>query len=298
MNISYEQIRAFVSVAELGSFSAAARQLNRHRTTLGQVINNLEIETNLVLFDRTGKFPVLTDAGTSLYTHAKNLAEYTQSFEHICQSMELGIETDITIYHSDLVPMQLIADVMMALRVEFKDVNVHWLHRNNQEVKQALGTGEADLGVVFIHDTKSISAHEYVYLASMPFCLCAASNSALFENKKITINELKKYRQLMLEDYFSAGIDKMVTVSNHVQRIENMSVFLTLLASGEGWALVPKHAVSELLADKKLTEFHVKEVNTTVRFPLAIWTTHQSKQGPVRGRIMALLAQLSQKYSI
>jgi DNA-binding transcriptional LysR family regulator len=105
MNISYEQIRAFVSVAELGSFSAAARQLNRHRTTLGQVINNLEIETNLVLFDRTGKFPVLTDAGTSLYTHAKNLAEYIQSFEHICQSMELGIEADITIYHSDLTYM-------------------------------------------------------------------------------------------------------------------------------------------------------------------------------------------------
>ena len=35
MNISYEQIRTFVAVTEAGSFSAAARQLHRHRTTLG-----------------------------------------------------------------------------------------------------------------------------------------------------------------------------------------------------------------------------------------------------------------------
>lgn len=298
MNISYEQIRAFVCVAEQGSFSAAAKKLNRHRTTLGQVINNLEIETNLVLFDRTGKFPELTESGKSLYLHAKNLAEYTHSFEQICQSMELGIETDITIYHSDLVPVELISAVMKALRKEFKEVNVHWLHKNNQEVKEALESGEADLGIVFIHDSKSISPNEYVYLVSMPFCLCAAPSSSLFDSLTITIDDLKKHRQLLLEDYLNAGIEKIVTVSNHVQRIENMSVFIALLTSGEGWAIVPKHAVNELIEANKLTEFHVKEVNTTVRFPLAIWTTHQSKKGPVRSRIIELLSQLSQKYSL
>jgi DNA-binding transcriptional LysR family regulator len=298
MNISYEQIRAFVCVAEQGSFSAAAKKLNRHRTTLGQVINNLEIETNLALFDRTGKFPVLTDSGKSLYLYAKNLAEYTQSFEQICQNMDLGIETDITIYHSDLVPVELISAVMKALRKEFKEVNVHWLHKNNQEVKDALESGEADLGIVLIHDGKSISANEYVYLVSLPFCLCAAPSSSLFEAPTVTIDDLKKYRQLLLEDYLSAGIEEIITVSHHVQRIENISVFTALLTSGEGWAIVPKHTVNELIEAKKLTEFHVKEVNTTVRFPLAIWTTHQSNKGPVRSRIIELLSQLSQKYSL
>ncbi|CDU05300.1 Transcription regulator, LysR family [Vibrio coralliirubri] len=298
MYISYEQIRAFVCVAEQGSFSAAAKKLNRHRTTLGQVINNLEIEANLALFDRTGKFPVLTDSGQALYLHAKNLAEYTTSFEKACQNLTLGIETDITIYHSDLVPAELISDVMKALRKEFKEVNVHWLHKGTQEVREALANGEADLGIVCTHDLKSISAHEYVYLVSMPFCLCAAPSSSLFESPTLTINDLKKHRQLFLEDYLSAGIEEIITVSPHVQRVESMSVFIALLTSGEGWALVPKHAVNELVEAKKLTEFHIKEVNTTVRFPLALWTTHQSKKGLVRNRITKLLSLLSKKYSL
>ena len=57
MNISYEQIKAFIAVADCGSFSAAAKQLGKHRTTLGQVVTNLEIETNMELFDRIEPLP-------------------------------------------------------------------------------------------------------------------------------------------------------------------------------------------------------------------------------------------------
>ncbi|BBM67295.1 hypothetical protein VA249_39410 [Vibrio alfacsensis] len=62
MHISYEQVTAFVALAECGSFSAAAKQLHKHRTTLGQVITNLEIEINMTLFDRSTRYPQLTEA--------------------------------------------------------------------------------------------------------------------------------------------------------------------------------------------------------------------------------------------
>ncbi|WP_028865851.1 LysR family transcriptional regulator [Psychromonas aquimarina] len=297
MNISYEQIRAFVSVAETGSFSAAAKLLNRHRTTLGQVISNLEIETNLTLFDRSGKFPVLTEHGKSLYNHAKNLAEYTQSFEHICQSVEKGIESDITVYHTDLLPVSLIQQVMKTIRKEYKKVNIHWLHKSNAETLAGLKNGKVDIGLVLIHDTNSITPTDYVYLLSMPFCLCAAPDAPIFAKANVSLNEMKKNRQLVLEDYFNAGIEKIVTVSNYYQRIENMNIFLSLLSSGEGWAFVPRHAVQEMLNNKVLKEFTVKELNTAVRFPLAIWSTHQSQKGPVRRRLIELLSELSKQYN-
>ncbi len=82
VNISYEQIRAFVVVAETGSFSAAAKVLNRHRTTVGQVVDNLEIEINMALFDRAGKSPVLTAEGEALFKHAKSLSDNSLSFSN------------------------------------------------------------------------------------------------------------------------------------------------------------------------------------------------------------------------
>lgn len=297
MNISYEQVRAFVAVADTGSFSAAAKLLKRHRTTLGQVIHNLEIETNLTLFDRSGKFPVLTEHGQSLYRHAKTLSEYTHSFEKVCQSVESGVESDITIFHTDLVPIELIQNVMKEIRKEYKYVNIHWLHKSNAEAHEGIKNGEADIGLVLLHNGNAISQTDYVYLSSMPFCLCAAPNGEVFLEEDISLGDMKKYRQLVLEDYISAGIHKMVTVSKYYQRIENMNVFLSLLASGEGWGFAPKHAVQTMLDSKRLKEITIKELNVPVRFPLAIWSAYQSKAGPVKTLLIELLSVEAKKYN-
>ncbi len=297
MNISYEQIRAFVLVAEKGSFTAAAKCLNRHRTTLGQVIHNLEIETNLTLFNRSGKLPILTEQGRSLYKHAKNLAEYTQSFEHICLSVEQGIESDITVFHTDLLPVPLIQDVMRTIRREFKEVNIHWLHRSNSEALEGIKHSEADIALVLAHDTNAVSQIDYIHALSMPFCLCAAPDTPIFDKANISLDTLKKHRQLVLEDYFSAGIQNIVTVSSYYQRIENMNIFLALLASGEGWAFAPKHAVQRMIDNKSLKEFTIKELSMTVRFPLSIWSSYQSQTGPVRQRLIELLSESAKQFS-
>ena len=42
MDFSLEQLQAYVAVYEQLSFSKAAVKLNKHRTTIGQVIGNLE----------------------------------------------------------------------------------------------------------------------------------------------------------------------------------------------------------------------------------------------------------------
>lgn len=54
MKISFEQLQAFICVAESGSFSAAARLLRKDRATLHQQIGNLEIDWGMSLFNREG----------------------------------------------------------------------------------------------------------------------------------------------------------------------------------------------------------------------------------------------------
>lgn len=56
MNFSFEQLLAFVTVYEQLSFSKAAVKLNKHRTTIGQVITNLEDQLAVNLFERVGRW--------------------------------------------------------------------------------------------------------------------------------------------------------------------------------------------------------------------------------------------------
>ncbi|GAL31458.1 transcriptional regulators LysR family [Vibrio variabilis] len=53
---SFDQLSAFVAVAEQGSFSKAARTLNKDRSTLHRQVAELEIDWGIELFERTGKF--------------------------------------------------------------------------------------------------------------------------------------------------------------------------------------------------------------------------------------------------
>ena len=64
--VSLDQIRTFIAAADEGSFSAAGRRLGRAQSVVSQTLANLEGQIGVRLFDRTGRYPVLTADGTGL----------------------------------------------------------------------------------------------------------------------------------------------------------------------------------------------------------------------------------------
>ena len=61
--LTLDQLRVLVSVAESGSFSAAARRLGRVQSAVSQSIQTMEATLGLALFDRSTRTPALTEAG-------------------------------------------------------------------------------------------------------------------------------------------------------------------------------------------------------------------------------------------
>ncbi|CAK2017299.1 LysR family transcriptional regulator [Vibrio crassostreae] len=296
MNISYEQIKTFVAVVELGSFSAAAKQLKKHRTTLGQAISNLEVEVNMELFDRTSRYPKPTENGHILYQQAKNLAETTKSFEQLCADRARGIEGQVTIYLSELVPRELISDVIQDVRKTYPRVKVNWLHRSHHEAKQAFEEGTADLALMLVPTGNAISSFEYTYLANLPFVFCAtpAFNE---QNQLKDLLSLKQTRQLQMEDYHYAGIANTLTISNFAQRIESLSVIRQLLLSSDGWAVIPEHCVKDLIDSSQLQTLKLNVIHTKVLFPLSLWS-RKITPGPVTRDIIKLFKAHSSNYSL
>jgi hypothetical protein len=72
---SIDQLKVFLTVVEAGSFTAAARRLNRAVSAISYTIANLEQHLGVLLFDRgQTRTPKLTEAGSAVLSKAKVVA--------------------------------------------------------------------------------------------------------------------------------------------------------------------------------------------------------------------------------
>lgn len=71
--MSIQNLRTLLAIAERGSFAAAAREVHLTESAVSMQVKALEDELGLVLFDRSKRPPVLTEAGRALLPEAREL---------------------------------------------------------------------------------------------------------------------------------------------------------------------------------------------------------------------------------
>ncbi len=71
--MEWNELRAFIAVADNGSFSRAAEQLHLTQPAISKRIQALEASVGVTLFDRVGKRVYLTEAGALLKPRALDL---------------------------------------------------------------------------------------------------------------------------------------------------------------------------------------------------------------------------------
>lgn len=72
---SFDGLKAFLTVAELKSFTAAAARLNVTTTAVSKAVKLLERRHDVVLFRRTTRHVALTEAGATLYASLRAAVE-------------------------------------------------------------------------------------------------------------------------------------------------------------------------------------------------------------------------------
>ncbi len=71
--MSRDDYETFCCVADSGGFTAAAKLLNRPKSTIGNAVARLEVSLSVRLLERTTRLICLTEAGESLCSHIKPL---------------------------------------------------------------------------------------------------------------------------------------------------------------------------------------------------------------------------------
>jgi DNA-binding transcriptional LysR family regulator len=102
--VSLDQLRTFIAAAEEGSFSAAGRHLRRAQSVVSQTMANLEGRLGVKLFDRSGRFPALTDQGRALLADARAVAGKVDCLKARAKSLASGLEPELSVAVDSMFP--------------------------------------------------------------------------------------------------------------------------------------------------------------------------------------------------
>src|SRR5579864_9449360 len=104
--VTLDQLRTFIAAVEQGSFSAAARKLRRAQSVVSQTLANLEGQLGVSLFDRSARYPRLTDQGRTLVPEARSVVDQVDGFKARARSMREGLEPELAVAIDVMYPMQ------------------------------------------------------------------------------------------------------------------------------------------------------------------------------------------------
>jgi len=110
--VSLDQLRTFIAAAEEGSFSAAGRKLRRAQSVVSQTLANLEGQINTPLFDRSARYPQLTEAGKALLNEARTVVQGMDAFKARARTLVEGLEPELSVAIDVMFPMASLTEAV------------------------------------------------------------------------------------------------------------------------------------------------------------------------------------------
>jgi DNA-binding transcriptional LysR family regulator len=249
--VTLDQLRAFVTVVEEGSFSAAARKLKRVQSAISTAMANLESQLGVPLWDRTTKVAKLTEQGRAVLGSARRVLEEVDGLRQLTSGMLHGVETRVGLCVDALFPLEALLDLCAAFAKEFPSVDL----RVDTEVLSAVSArvldGTSTLGVVASRGILPGLEHEP--LASIEMLAVVSPDHPLSRYAgRVPARELARATQIVLSERSNAGVPDQAVVSSRTWRVADLYTKHMMLRRGLGWGNLPDHIANADIEAKKL----------------------------------------------
>ena len=142
-----DHLRILAAVVEAGSFSAAARQLDRSQPAISYGIAALEEQLGLTLFERGRRKPTLTPAGLAVLSYARRMGQLADELAASASSLTAGLEGHIVVAIDTFFPVECLAAALGNVAETFPSVAFDVRVAPREQVLRLVVEGEAALGV-------------------------------------------------------------------------------------------------------------------------------------------------------
>lgn len=278
--VSLDQLRTFIAAVDEGSFSAAARRLNRVQSAVSGWVSSLEGQIGVVLFDRSGRYPKLTPEGVLLLADARNIVSGVDTMKARARLMSAGLEAELSVVVDVFFPTALVSAAAKAFVSRFPLTPLRLFVEGLGAGYQPVLDGRCSLGILapLAVEFPSLSSES---IGQVTLVTVAAPDHPLASFKRrIPKAALAKHVQLVLTDRseLSAGRDFGVK-SASTWRLADLSTKHAFLRDGVGWGNMPMHMVQSDLASGALISLDVEDM-LPPGFSLAMAAFHRALDPP------------------
>lgn len=288
--VTLDQMRTFVAAVDEGSFSAAGRKLRRAQSVVSQTLANLEAQLGVKLFDRSARYPRLTEQGRNLLIDARLIADTIDGFKARARAMREGLEPELAVAIDVMYPMDKITQAASHSRQKYPHTSLRLYVEALGGVIKPLLDRRCTIGVIgsLPEVPEELSAEP---LRDIPFVTVVSPAHPLASLRgTITKAVLRKHVQLVLTDRtaLTDGRDYAV-MSPLTWRLADLGAKHAFLLAGLGWGHMPLHTVGADLDADALVKIRVEDVPRNAALPMKVVFRKDSPPGPA-GR--AFIAQL------
>jgi len=294
MNISIEQLQAFVCVARCGSFSAAARELGKAQSSISEQVAALEINFNAPLFDRTQHKPQLTDIGRSLLRNARALLVDLQDMEDKANSLSLNEDSSLTFAYDELVmPASFLYDVLSRFDERFPYVEFEVLQLPSEDILNLTREGRVNVGVRIFQESSALAIEgvNSNFIGQINLRQVAAPDHPLAALQEITEYEMHTSRKLALASVTHDPAFIHPSAANRVWYVSDLHNLLELVRRGYGYCWAPLHIAEEEVRAGRLVYLDITAQVVSQPWGVEVLATRQRPQGVSGDWLVDVLSQ-------
>jgi DNA-binding transcriptional LysR family regulator len=220
--MDFDQLRTFMEVARLGSFSRAAEKVLRSQPAVSTQIRQLEQEYGQKLFDRSAKQVRLTPAGEVVLDYARQMLELHGKSLHATADHRGVPSGTLSLGANEGTFLYVLPSVLAKYHKKFPQVKISVYRSFSHKVSEKVEQGAVDLGVVSM-PVKSPQLKTVPVFRDRIF-LMVGPGSPLFHRRSVSLEELAQQPLIVPK---TGSIRKMMEKNLRWYR-ENLNITMEL----------------------------------------------------------------------
>ena len=259
----------FVHVAELNSFTKAAKLLGYSQSTISFQIKQLETELNCLLFERINHTISLTEKGREVLAYAQQVSHITEEFkQNISDSGD--ISGHIYIVTPDSICEMMLNNNYADFYRKYPNISLKFSTADTDDMFRILNHNEAD--IIFTLDSH-VYHQDYIIAKEERISthFVTGSNSPLVHKKNLSIKDIIDSPFILTEKkvgyrrVFDETLAKMSYEIQPVLEIGRTDLITSALENTQSISFLPDFVTAKKVAEGKLAHLDV------VDFEVDIW---------------------------
>lgn len=258
----------FVQVAELNSFTKAAKALDYSQSTVSFQIKQLENELDCLLFERINHTISLTEKGKELLAFARQIRYLTDEFnQKLSGSSEL--KGFLRIVTADSLCEDMILTNYLDFHKKYPGISLRYIPADTEAMFSILDSNEADIMLSLDRHTYH---HDYIIAKEEPVDLnfVTGANSPYATDRELSLSDIAELPMILTEQGigYRRILEEFMTRENlslePIMEIGRTDVIVAMLERGVGVSFLPDFVTRKKVEEGTLTYLNVEGVRAQI----------------------------------